>query len=181
MLTLFIVFCFAQVPLQVKAEEAYDVENSILDFSKDGSFTVDFDYGEIEKYVPVYISKRGVLTLSYSISDGDVAYIEALDDIDSVDTKQFKISVGGDYLDYNFFTFVDGNSDKEYDTFSYLGDGKELFYLDVVAFTEEYYNASVGDFDSLSEYEQNRILEDVINKTKQVTISWNIATELRNV
>ena len=163
------------IPQTVKAATTnVYIEDTMLDFSSDGSYTVKFSSYEIDKFVPVYLGKKGIISIKYEVSDGDVAFIEALDDVKSTETKQFKIIVGDDYVDYNFFTFI-GSEDEVsgFETFSYQEDKGELFYLGVTAFTAEYYNAYAdGSWFDLSEAEQTRITDTLLEKDKTVNISW---------
>ena len=165
------------IPQTVKAASDIYKEDTMLDFSKNGSYTVKFaadaEDPDIDRFVPAYIGKKGVISLHYEVSEGDVAFVDAIDEIGDTESKQFKIPMGDDYVDYSFYTFIDGESEiSGFQTFSYQEDEGEIFYLDVTAFTADYYHAFANGWDKISADEQNRIVDELVNKQKTVTISW---------
>ncbi|MCR4946017.1 MAG: Ig-like domain-containing protein [Lachnospiraceae bacterium] len=165
------------IPQPVRAASDYIIEDTMLDFASSGSYTVKFANDEIERYVPVYIGKKGIISIQYEVSEGDVAFIDALDDVSSVDTKQFKIVVGDDYVDYNFFTFIGAEDEVTgFASFSYQEDEGELFYLDVTVLSTEYYQAYADNtWSDLSKTEQDRIVDELLGRGKSVTIKWEFS------
>ncbi len=54
------------IPQTVKAATTdFYIEDTMLDFSSNGSYTLKFGSNEIDKFVPVYLGKKGIISIRY--------------------------------------------------------------------------------------------------------------------